>query len=43
MKQQRNSPYATFGYDKIQAPNKQKTQINSTKTTGKGDLRCKKK
>ena len=43
MKQQRKSPYATFGYEKIDAPNKPKTTVNSTKITGKGDLRCKKK
>lgn len=43
MKQQRKSPYGTFGFDKIEAPNKTKIKLTSTKTTGKGDLRCKKK
>ena len=43
MKENKYSPYATYGLDKVNSPKpKQKGEPKSTKTTGKGDLRCKK-
>jgi hypothetical protein len=42
MKEKNYSPYATFSYEKINAPkSKPKGEPKSTKITGKGDLRAK--
>ena len=43
MKEKKYSPYRNYSLEKVDAPApKRKGEPKSTKTTGKGDLRCKK-